>query len=81
MATTQQCEYVIGLRCFSIKKNSIKDLAPVGLNPKHLCKCGIHMYGTHAQNALNDPQGHQVQLVLVYNQFLHFCGINYNTLV
>ena len=24
--------------------------------------------------ALDDPQGHLVQLALVYGQFLHFCG-------
>ena len=27
----------------------------MGLISKHLCKCTIRMYGTHVQNALDDP--------------------------
>ena len=27
----------------------------MGIISKHLCKCTICMYGTHAQNALDDP--------------------------
>ena len=47
----------------------------MGLIPKHLCNAHCMYYDTHAQNALDDPQGHLVHLAMVYSQFSHLCGI------
>ena len=33
----------------------VRELVPVGLISKHLCRQTIHTYSTHVQNVLDDP--------------------------